>query len=346
MAKVTPKENFLKLAGGGHPEYVPFFNMGGDEYMGEAAFKRANLTIFPNTRQPDGSGRDMWGVPYIATKETANAALPEPGNYILKDVRKWRDVIKRPLVEENIDWEAMAKADMERIKLDRTQTALGGSASFGPFMTLTNMMGLTEGMCAMFEEPEAVKELFNWIVDFFEPYNQKILDYYKPDVWNLSDDTCAEDNPFFSVAMYRDLFKPIYARMAKPAVDRGIPVLFHICGRMEDFVPEMIDFGVKYVEPAQESNDLLALKATYKGKVSIMGGFDWGKHVPRNYPNFSEEELRQDVRSAIDQYSVGGAYAFFAWPISYLGDTVIEEVKRIIRDECHFYGRKVYGYQD
>ena len=35
MAKVTPKENFLKLRHGGMPDYVPFYSLMGDPYMGE-----------------------------------------------------------------------------------------------------------------------------------------------------------------------------------------------------------------------------------------------------------------------------------------------------------------------
>jgi len=346
MAKITPKENFLKLAGGGRPEYVPFFNMMGEDYLGEAALKRAGPAIFGDTFNPNGTGTDMWGVPYVATKETANAGLPEPGNFILKDITKWRDVIKKPKVVENIDWEAMAKQDLERIGFDRSKSALTCGANLMPFMQLMGFMGFTEGLIAMYEEPEEVKALLNFMTDFIEPYLTKILDYYKPDIWALGDDTCAKADPFFSVEMYKDLYKPIYTRLAKPAVDRGLPVLFHICGRCEDFIPDMLDFGVKYIEPCQETNNILKIKEDYKNKLSVIGGFDYGNHVPKGYPNYSEEELRQDVRNTIDKYSKDGAYGFFAWPISYLGDPNIDKVKQTIRDEAHFYGRKVYNYQD
>ena len=37
MAKITPKDNLMRLVGGGHPEYVPVYTMMGEPYLGEAA---------------------------------------------------------------------------------------------------------------------------------------------------------------------------------------------------------------------------------------------------------------------------------------------------------------------
>jgi len=348
MAKITPKDNFLKLAGGGHPEYVPFYTMMGTEACPEIPIKSASPGIFGGPMAapgPDGY-KDMWGVTYVMSNETAFAALPKPGEFILEDITKWGDVIKRPSVMENIDWEALYQADMQRIGINRDECALSSGLFFQPFQTLMAFMGHTEGLVAMSEEPDAVKELLDYMVSTFEPYLESIVEYYKPDVWSLGDDTCTELDPFFSVEMYKEYFKPIYTRLAKPALERGIPIIFHICGRMEPFIDDMLDFGVKYIEPTQETNDINALKQQYKGRVSFIGGYDWGRHVPANYPDFDEAELRQDVRNTFDKYSGGGAWGMFAWPISYLGDTRIDEVKRIIWDESYIYGRKAYDYKD
>ena len=54
MAKVTPKDNFLKLAHGGHPEYVPVYTMMGVPYLGEVADVMLNPPIFTSTQFKDG----------------------------------------------------------------------------------------------------------------------------------------------------------------------------------------------------------------------------------------------------------------------------------------------------
>lgn len=60
MAKITPKDNFLKIVRGGHPEYVPYFTMMGEGYLGEVADVMLNPGVFGETHMMDG-GHDMWG---------------------------------------------------------------------------------------------------------------------------------------------------------------------------------------------------------------------------------------------------------------------------------------------
>ena len=63
-------------------------------------------------------------------------------------------------------------------------------------------------------------------------------------------------------------------------------------------------------------------------------------------PDFDEEEFRQDIRNTIDECSVGGGYAFAGFPIGVPGDPGVKRAYSIMRDEAHWYGRKVYGYSD
>ena len=346
MARITPKDNFLKLAGGGHPEYVPYFTFMGNEPIPEISSKPASPNIFVrNPPNPDGSFTSPWGVTSYPNEATAGSSMPEPNVFILEDITKWHEVLKKPNLIESPDFEAMAKADFERIGIDRNETALRTGFGFGPWMSLVGFMGFEGAMVAMAEEPEIVKELFDWMAQLYDPYYEKVLDAYQPDIWSLSDDTCTERGPFFSVEMYQDIFKPFYSRFSKHAKERGIPIIFHICGFIEPFIPDMIDLGVKYVEPAQETNDILALKEQYKGQLSYLGAFDWGKHVPPNYPDYDKEAL-QDIRNAIDKYSPGGAYGTLIWPVSYVGDPHIDELKSFVWNEAYEYGKTVYGYTE
>jgi len=347
MAKITPKDNFLQLAGGGMPEYVPYYTFMGNEPIPECSSKSAGPMLFDmNPPNPDGSFTDMWGVTMYPNEATAGSAMPAPNVFIMEDITKWGDVLKKPKHREGLDFEAMAKADLERIGIDRTQTALRTGIGFGPWMTLISFMGFEGAMVAMAEEPEYCKEMFDWIAELYEPYIIPTLDAYQPDIWSLGDDICTERGPFFSLAMFRDLFRPYYERFSKAAVERGLPVIFHICGQFELFVPDMIEIGVKYMEPAQESNDVLWLKEQYPNKMTYLGVHDWGKHYPKDYPNYDPEEVIADVRATIDKYSPGGGFGTLIWPVSHVGDPHLDELKSLIWNECYTYGKKVYGYVD
>lgn len=343
MAKVTPKENFLMLMHGGHPEYVPVYTMIGVPYRGEVADMALNPPLYDNDQFRDG-GHDIWGVKYIAAEGTNNATMPDTSVIMLEDIEDWADVIKFPKQHE-FDWEMMYEKQIRESGIDRNRTALKAGPGFSPFQELVAIMGFTGGLMALAADPDEVKAMLNAMIDHLEPNFEKILDYYKPDVWMIADDTCAKERPFFSPAVYEDIFLPMYHRLCDPAVERGIPVCFHNCGHCTPFMEYMYSFGVQMLEPMQAANDLVQCKENFKGRMSFMGAWEWALHMPDDYPNYDEEVLRQSVRDTIDKYAPGGAYAFYhSGLVSYYGDPVIEDVKRIVRDEAHWYGRKVYGY--
>ena len=340
MAKVTPKENFMKLRHGGTPDYVPFYSLMGAPYKGESACGGIRLPFFTSTQFVDG-GKDIWGVPYKAPESGVQATMPDTSFVMLEDIADWTKVVKFP-TPNDVDVEKVYQDALKTF--DRSQTALKIGFDFSPFQELVAMMGFDGGLMALYTDPEEVKAMFMAMVDDLEPYYTRLLDEFKPDLWYMLDDTCAKETPFFSPAIYEEVFLPVYRRLAKPANDRGIPIVFHNCGKVDEFIPFMLDFGVKILEPMQETNDIPSLKEQYKGKLGLVGGWDWGVRIPKNYPEYDEEEFRQGVRDVIDYDAPGGAYGFLGWPISYPGDPVCAEITRIMRDEAHWYGRKVYGY--
>ena len=340
--KITPKENYLRLGRGEDPAYIPRFTMMGDEYLGEACCKMLAPQVFPMGQFIDG-GYDMWGVRYVADANTG-ATLPEPGNFILKDIDDWEKVIKFPERPEGLDYEKMYEEDLKRSNVNREMSATMAGPGLMPFQQLVAFMGFTEGLCALATDPDTVLDMLNAMVDWIEPVMYATVEYYKPDIWYLLDDSAAKQTPFFSMDIYRKVFKPIYTRLAKPATDRGIPVEFHNCGKFQIQIPDMLDFGVKYTDPAQETNDLLDIQKKYHGKLCLVGGWDWDHHIPENWPDFDEEEIRQGVRDSIDKYGPQGGYAF-GGGVPGMMDAA-RRVNEIVRDEVHWSGRKVMGYVD
>ncbi|MCL1803052.1 MAG: veratrol--corrinoid protein metyltransferase [Eubacteriaceae bacterium] len=347
MAKLSLKENYLRLSRGEMPDYVPTWRLG----MRIRTSPAWNVTpsILPGMMGPppseDGSPRvewtDAWGITRTAVEEVGMAGLPKPGHFILDDVTKWDKVVKWPEYPEGfntVDWEAMAKEDMKDINRDEVGVVTSGA--FGPFTTLINYMGFTEGLCALLEEPESVKEMLNNICDYYMPIVEKTTEYYQPDIFSMFDDTAAKYAPFFSVEVYKDIFKPIYTRLTQPANDRGIPIQFHNCGRAEDFVPDMIDFGVKYWDPAQTSNDLLQVKEDFKGQIAVCGGFDFVPEVGRDT---TEEEIREFVRGVINKYAPGGGFAFCGGVTGRAGDAAkTQQLNDWVLDEVDTYGESFY----
>jgi hypothetical protein len=325
--QLTPKENFMRMIDGKTPQSVPVLTMGSSLpdlptppilSVGPLMGMMADMmdAMAAGKPLPDRVTNE-WGVIMVCNKECTGGMLPEPVKFMLKDIHDWKKIIKAPPPLETSDswWADKAKKDIEFSRIDRTQTLASAGISYSPFTHLINFMGFNEGLCALFEDPEEVKELLNWQCDYYMPITEKVIKYYQPDFVTLFDDTATRRNPFFSVEMYRDIFKPLYRRLTKPFVDKGIWVEFHNCGRCEDFVPDMCDFGVRAWDPAQTDNDLVNLKK--KNAISALGGWDF---VPPADGNITEEIVRQQARDTLNKYAPGGRYAFFGNIMTETGD--------------------------
>ncbi len=337
-SKLTPRENYLRLAQGEIPDYIPNYTMGFPGYR-ETACRIVGPSLFDETHiMPAPTGRyDIWGVKYIANKETNFACIPEPNRFILDDITKWRDVIRRPELPEGIDWEKLAAEDYKRADYDRRESATMAIIGLMPFQQLIAFMGFNNGLIAFFEEPECVKELLHFMADVYMPIIQATVEYYQPDIVYLLDDTATNSNPFISPHMYREILKPVYLRLTKPAVERGIPIQFHNCGRCEDFIDDMLDVGTKIWDPAQPVNELGKIKEKYGREIALAGCYQW---APRS--SFTEEEVRQTVRDCIDRYGTNGGFAFSGGILSRFGDKTFEAANRWITEEAYEYGRDYY----
>ena len=309
MAVLTEKENFMRMFKGEIPEWIPRYTLGpvrGLEDVAPAVGVVAPEMLSAHRRR--GGGKDIWGVEYITSKEAAGGLLPKTWDFILDDVTKWRDVIKAPSLDD-IDWEMACKKDLEACGVDRSKTALASMAASGYFQTLMAFMGFTEGLCALYDEPEACHELFDYLSDFYCTIIENTIDYYKPDVFNIVDDTAAWGNPFVSLEMFREYFLPLYDREAKFARDRGIPICYHKCGKCEIFIPDMVQIGVQSWNPAQICNDLDAVQEKYGNKLMLCGCWD---PVKITDPKLTDEDIYDYLQKIANDRAKNGGFCFLA----------------------------------
>ncbi|MCD8363468.1 MAG: veratrol--corrinoid protein metyltransferase [Lachnospiraceae bacterium] len=333
---LSEKENYLMAARGEVPEWVPRNLAPSPGHAPASAWVAPGIL---NARRTPEGGFNEWGVELVTTRETGYMALPKPGQFMLDDITKWRDVIKAPDVS-HIDWEAMAKKDLENI--DRSQTAVCGVMHVGYFQQLMNFMGFTEGLCAMSEEPEEVMALFEYMSDFYCMMDEKFMEYYKPDVWCITDDTATANNPFISLEMYREMVKPFHAREAKFGTDRGLPIDMHNCGRCEDFIDDWLDFGVCVWNPAQVMNDLEGIKKKYGNHLVLEGC--WDSSGAAGWPGASEDLVRAEVRRVIDTFAPGGGFIFWGSVYGAPDDEEMNNKRRWIQEEYDAYGRTFYNH--
>jgi len=296
-AKLTPKENYLRMMNGEIPEYVP-------PMMSMMCGVRTSAINQPRDMSAL-EWKDMFGIPMVM--EPNSGPIPKPGEFLLEDITKWRDVVKRPAYFDDIDWEIAARKDLE----DRDPALLksgAGSVGNGYFMMLTYFMGFDNALVACMEEPEEVKALLNFLLELNIELSKKFIYYYKPDMYHMGDDIAHERAPFVSEAVFLDIFEPMWRQNTAIYKEAGLPAEHHNCGAFEVFVPYIVDMGFNAWNPAEPCSDLLAIKSEFGRRIAICGGFDGNGKV--SWPETTEEEIRAYVREVMDTFAPGGGFAF------------------------------------
>ena len=161
----------------------------------------------------------------------------------------------------------------------------------------------------LYEEPEECDALFDYLCDFYCEVIEKTIDLYKPDIMGITDDTAAWGNPFVSLEMMQHYFVPRYKRMADYAHDRDIPVTLHNCGKCEIFMDDMVNVvGVNGWNPAQDCNDLVAIKKKFGNKLVLTGCINSSQTFED--PNITEDQIREICWDVANKYAPGGGFAF------------------------------------
>lgn len=298
---LTEKENFMRMLRGDIPEFLPRYDLFGWSCM---------VSPFERKKNADGYDVDEFGMEHTTNEASMGGMMPVPGRILLKDITKWRDVIKTPDLG-GLDWEQIAKKELE--KKDTVNNPVCVFAG-DFFMKVMNFMSFTEGLCALHEEPEEVYALLEYLCDYYLELLKNKIRYFKPDILSLADDVAAAQQPFISVDMYRKLILPHHKRLADLALENGLTVIMHCCGKCESFIDDWVDIGVSAWEPAQVSNDLKAIKKKYGPKLAIMGG--WDNTGPISYPSTPDEELLAALKEYVDTFAPGGGFAYMAMVMS------------------------------
>lgn len=319
---LTARENYMIAARGGKPERIPLFPFDANMFMPD----------FWAWRDPE-TGADFCNVRWVKNEA---GEMPEPGWIAMEDICEWRDIVKFPKVSE-MDWDGMLKRYNETRDPGKVDIAMINTN--GIFLIPINMMGWTEGLCALVEEPEEYEAFVSAITDFFVELIEYVGKYFHPDIIMSGDDFAAARGPFVSLETFREMYKP-YIRKITDAVHKvGALEEFHCCGNCQFLTKEFFDAGVDIVQLPEPNDELLADKKELGSRFVMNGG--WDRHGPGNVAGATEEDVRKSVRVAMDTYGKDGGLIFWDGGIIVTGE---EEQRRMdwLVDEARTYGAQLY----
>ncbi len=99
-------------------------------------------------------------------------------------------------------------------------------------------------------------------------------------------------------ALWREFFKPAYARMFDVVRQSGKHVWFHSDGVIDEIVPDLIELGAHVLNPQCNCMPRRRLSSLIAGKVCLLGDLDRQWTLPRG----TLQDVRNAVREDIDTY--------------------------------------------
>jgi uroporphyrinogen-III decarboxylase len=262
----------------------------------------------PVDRGQESTGfRDGFGIRWESSESTAGGQMPAPGEFVLKDITKWKKTVAIPDVEQ-YDWQKLAEGDMAAIPIDRDKQATCFLSANGVWERLAALMGFEEAMVALFEEPDACNELFTAITDFKLRLAEKVVKYYKCDVFINFDDIATERNLFMAPETYRALIKPHHKRLNDGIKNLGMIPVQHTCGHAELCIEDYIETGAASWNSVQPSNNIVELLDKYGDRFSLEGGYD--TNGKPGYPDATMEETIAEVDRCFQEYGSKKGFMF------------------------------------
>jgi uroporphyrinogen decarboxylase len=229
-------------------------------------------------------------------------------------------------------WPDPSRVDVSKLKADTKDwegkyAILGGDWS--PFWhDAIDLVGMEELYLRMYNDPQFVDTLLDYIVGYYEGSNRRILDTAADviDILFIGNDFGSQTGPLMDVELFERFMLPHLKRLFNLGHDYGLLVQLHCCGGFEPLIPSLIEAGVDALhalQPCCTGMDPHSLKEHYGKKVVLNGGID-SQYVliDGSSPNY----VREKTLDVLKIMAPGGGYIAGASHDSILEETPLENV--------------------
>jgi len=269
-----------------------------------------------------------------ATPDVAEHMPPDVNRKVLfeADIVKAVDAYSAPDIHRPGNFDDMAKD----LKEHSGKSLVLPSGYFGVYERTMALMGFEEFMLNTIAEPRAVHRLLDKVCRYKIEYAERVVALgFK--VAHHGDDLGAQCGTIFSKKTFREFVLPRLKACWEPYNQAGIPICMHSCGDLTDFIPDLLEIGLKVLEPVQPVMDLKRLKKEFGKDLVFWGGIETQNLLPFGAP----EQVKSMVRETIHTLGKGGGHIIAPSQevmndvpianVKALVETIVEERQRVLR---------------
>lgn len=210
-------------------------------------------------------GPDSFGVEWVYVP-VARGSMEKPGVRLVKEIENWEADVVFPDPDQ-WDWAVIEENSRKVIRPDLITSTM---VYTGFFERLISFIGFEDAAVALIDEDqkEAVHRLFDRLCIYYDRLFDRMKKHMGMEYIVFHDDWGAQRSPFFSEQVCREMLLPYLKRVVESAHSRNIFLNFHCCGRVEEFVPLMIEAGADAWD-GQPLNDIWGLYAKYGDRLTM-----------------------------------------------------------------------------
>jgi len=244
----------------------------------------------PNWK-PSVEGEDEWGC--IWQKDPAGKTMGQVKFHPLSDYAKL-DGYRFP----NYDLPERYEPVKEKLIQNKQDKCAIASVPLSFIHRLEYLRGHVEAWTDPYERPEELGRLLDRIADVNIDAVRHMAAAGVDAIFSC-DDWGLQDRPMVSPAVFREFFKPRYAKVYGAAREAGIMTFLHSCGHIAELLDDLIDAGLQVIQMDQQENmgvDLLSSK--FGGRLCFWCPVDIQQTMVRG----SIEDIRAYAAGLIDAF--------------------------------------------
>jgi uroporphyrinogen decarboxylase len=269
----------------------------------EVDVRHVSLPALPEQALGGGVFQNFWGERYTY-QSTPWGPMREDVRGALADATEFSDL-------ESFPWPTPDQFDYSELaarcqRWDRHALLYG----FADVWQRPALVRGWEGMFVdMFERPAWVHFLCQTFADFYRRDYTRAAEITQGriDLYLLISDLGSQFGPLMSVDMFREFVAPYLRQMIDCIHGLGAKVLYHSCGSIRPFIPELIALGVDLLDPVQPTGPDMSpeqLEAAFGGRISFHGGIDMQHLLTHGTP----EQVHAEVRRYCNVLGRDGGY--------------------------------------
>lgn len=248
---------------------------------------------------PGGEGYDQFGVLW-RFPEGQMGAFPvhDAEHKLMDDVTEWREKLThKPVAPPDEAQDYWGMLNGWAAKVDPENCLAAAFHPQGLFERLHAMMGMEDTMIAMYEEPEEMHALIEFLTECELDYAKTIMDkVHGVKALLHHDDWGSAKNSFLSPEMFDEFLTPYYKRIYGYWKERGVELIVHHSDSYSrNLIPSMIEMGIDIWQGVFPQNDIPELQKEYAGQITFMGEIE-SRLI--DLPDSTPEQIKEEVDRA------------------------------------------------